>query len=151
MKVSLTPGALKKFRRTSWRFQQTFECPQPSDSENFISTIVVANSELKNGTLRIDRVIFNAEKMMELCPGSNFAHDTSISADSANDSSALLFAAFWDGYDFIFVPAPKPFVFYADHDGWITFYANTKSNLNQIIEPLAAKGYKMIQNWQQEL
>ncbi len=64
---------------------------------------------------------------------------------------ALLLAAFWDGMNFICIPTPKPFVFYADHDDWITFYANTKSYLNHVIEPLASRGYNLVQNWQREL
>jgi len=56
---------------------------------------------------------------------------------------AILVAAFWDAPDFICIPAPKPFVFYADHDDWITFYANTKSHLNHIIEPLSSHGYTL--------
>jgi hypothetical protein len=152
MTVSFTQGALNKFRRTPWRFQQTVERPETSELERFVSTIVAANAELQEGTLTIDEVVFNTAKMMELCPtGSIFAHDSSISANSPDGVRVLLFAAFWDGLDFIFIPTPKPFVFYADHDDWITFYSNTKSNLNHVVEPLAAKGYKMVQNWQREL
>jgi hypothetical protein len=151
MTVSLTPDALNKFRRTPWRFQQTIERPKASDLERFVSTIVAANVELQNGTLTIDEVVFNSVKTTELCPsGSTFAHNTSIFAGSADSVRALLFAAFWDGFDFTFVPAPKPFVFYSDHDDWITFYANTKSNLNKVIELLSSNGYKLVQNWHRE-
>ena len=77
MTVTQTPGAVKKFRRTPWRFQQTVERPEASDLERF--------------------------------------------------------------------------VFYSDHDDWITFYANTKSNINHVIEPLASQGCKLVQNWQRDL
>jgi len=62
-----------------------------------------------------------------------------------------LVAAFGDGPDFICIPTPKPFVFYADHDNWITFYAQTKSHLNHIIEPLSTQGFKLVENWQREV
>jgi hypothetical protein len=63
MTVSLTLGALKKFRRTPWRFQQTVERPDASDSESFVSTIVAANGELQKGTLTIDEVVFNGSSL----------------------------------------------------------------------------------------
>src|ERR1051325_521465 len=151
MTVTPSPGALKKFRRTSWRFQQTVERPEANDLDRFVSTIITAHAGLESATVTIDNVIFNTERMAALCPaGSALTHDTSIFAQSAGEMRELLVAAFWDGPDFICVPTPKPFVFYADHDDWITFYANTKSHLNHVIEPLATHGYKLVQNWQRE-
>jgi hypothetical protein len=152
MTLTLTPGALKKFRRTPWRFQQTVERPQASDLEKFVSTIFQPHDQIETATVTIDEVVFNTERLAALCPaGSTLTHDSSISAESAGELHALLVAAFWDGPDFICIPTPKPFVFYADHDDWITFYANTKSHLNHVIEPLASHGYKLVQNWQREL
>jgi len=153
MTVSHTPGAVKKFRRTPWRFQQTVERPQASDLDRFVSTILSAH-DLKAATVTIDEVVFNTERMTALCPAGSalpLARESSISAHSIEEMQALLVAAFWDGPDFICVPTPKPFVFYADHDDWITFYANTKSHLNQIIEPLSSHGYKIVQIWDREL
>lgn len=151
MTVSLASGAFKKFRRTPWRFQQTVEQPKVGDLPRFISTILQGH-DIVAGTVTIDQVIFNTERLTALCPaGSTLTHDSSISAGSSADLHALLVAAFWDGLDFICIPTPKPFVFYADHDNWITFYANTKSHLNHVIEPLTAHGYKLVKDWQREL
>ncbi|MDB6110899.1 MAG: hypothetical protein JWR69_2649 [Pedosphaera sp.] len=152
MTVTPTPGALKKFRRTPWRFQQTVQRPQASDLDRFVSTIITAHGHIATATVTIDEVVFNTERMTALCPaGSTLTHDSSISAESAEEMHALLVAAFCDGPDFICIPSPKPFVFYADHDDWITFYANNKSNLNHIMEPLASHGYTLVENWQREL
>ncbi|MCI0747917.1 MAG: hypothetical protein L0Y58_21125 [Verrucomicrobia subdivision 3 bacterium] len=113
---------------------------------------MTAHGRVEAVTVTIDEVVFDTERMSALCPpGSTLAHDTSVSAHSAEEAHALLVAAFWDGPDFICIPTPKPFVFYADHDDWITFYANTKSHLNHVIEPLASRGYKLVQNWEREL
>jgi|SRR6185369_5362230 len=151
MTVTLTPGALKKFRRASWRFQQTVERPQASDLQQFVSTIFQGH-DVAAGTVTIDEIVFNTERLASLCPaGSTLMHDSSISAESFEELHALLVAAFWDTPDFICIPTPKPFVFYADHDDWITFYANTKSHLNHVIEPLASHGYKLVKNWEREL
>ena len=151
MTVTPSPGSLKKFRRTPWRFQQTIERPKASELQHFVSTIFQGH-DIGAGTITIDEVVFKAERLASLCPaGSTLTHDSSISAESSEELHALLVAAFWDGPDFICIPAPKPFVFYADHDDWVTFYANTKSHLNHVIEPLASHGYKLVQNWQREL
>ena len=53
-----------------------------------------------------------------------------------------------DWVDFVFIPEPKPFVIYADHDEYITFYANTKSNLNRVADALLAQGFKSVQNFE---
>jgi hypothetical protein len=151
MDASNTPGALKKFRRTPWRFQQTVELPAVSDRDRFVSVIIAALDGFPSAAVTIDEVVFNTERMTALIPmGFTLAHDTTISAQSTEETHALLLAAFWDGSNFICVPTPKPFVFYADHDDWITFYANTKSNLNRIIEPLTSHGYKLVPDWQRK-
>lgn len=148
MTVTTTPGALKKFRRTPWRFQQTVERPKASRLEAFVSTILRCH-DTTAGTVTIDQVVFDTNRLAFICPaGSSLTHDTSITAASAEELQALLVAAFWDGPDFIFIPTPKPLVFYADHDEWITFYANTKSHLNRVAHSLAAHGYKLVEDWQ---
>lgn len=152
MNALSTPGTLKKFRRTPWRFQQTVELPKANDRDRFVSTIITALDGLESAAVTIDNIVFNTEKMTALCSSAvTLTHDTTISAQSAEEMQALLLAAFWDGTDFICIPTPKPFVFYADHDDWTTFYANTKSNLNRVITPLASQGYKLVRDWQREL
>lgn len=143
---------MKKFCRTPWRFQQTVQRPKPSELDGFVSTIFTAGHNIEAATVTIDEIVFGTERMSKICPpGSTLAHDSSISAPSAAQLRALLVAAFYDGPDFICTPQPKPFVFYADHHDWITFYANSKSHLNRVIDPLAAGGYKLVRNWQREL
>ena len=63
----------------------------------------------------------------------------------------LLHAALSDWLDFLFVPAPRPFVIYADHDEYTTFYANTRSNLNRVAEPLLARGFEEVSGYQRRL
>jgi hypothetical protein len=151
MVVTLTPGAVKKFRRTPWRFQRTVERPSPGDLERFVSTIFAAHDELQAATVTIDRVIFDTVRLDMLCPsGSKLSHDFSIVGNSPEEARGLLAAAFWDSPDFICVPTPKPFVIYADHDDWITFFANSKSCLNHVIEPLTSDGFKAVPNWRRE-
>jgi hypothetical protein len=63
----------------------------------------------------------------------------------------LLLAVFSDWVDFIFVPEPKSFGIYADHDEFTTFFAHTRSNLNRVVKPLAEGGFKMIPDYERRL
>lgn len=95
MTVTTTPGALKKFRRTPWRFQQTVERPDAGDLERFVSTIISAHGSLEAATVTIDAVIFDTVRMSGLCPtGAAITHDVSLVAQSAEEAQALLVAAF---------------------------------------------------------
>lgn len=152
MNATATPGTLKKFRRTPWRFQQTVELPGPNDRDRFISTIIAALDGLESAAVTIDNIVFNTERMAALCSSAvTLTHDTTILAQSPEEMRTLLLAAFDDGPDFICIPTPKPFVFYSDHHDLTTFYANTKSNLNRVIAPLASQGYRLVRDWQREL
>ena len=153
MIVTHTPGAVKKFRRTPWRFQQTIEIPQGFSGVEGFASAIAAHGHIEEATVIIDEIIFDMERMTALCPAGAplpLTRESSLSA-TGNEVATLLATAFIDAPDFIFIPTPKPFVCYADHDNWITFYANTKSNLNHIIEPLTSLGYKLVKNWQREL
>lgn len=48
------------------------------------------------------------------------------------------------------MPAPKPFVIYADHDEYATFYANTRSNLNRVTDALLTQGFEEVSGYQKE-
>jgi hypothetical protein len=53
--------------------------------------------------------------------------------------------------DFLFIPTPKPFVIFADHDEYTTFYANTRSNLNRVAEPLSTLRVEEVLGYQRRL
>ena len=58
MDVVTTPGALKKFGRAPWRFQQTIELPSMSDRDRFVSTIIAALEDFGSMAVTIDEVVF---------------------------------------------------------------------------------------------
>lgn len=70
--------------------------------------------------------------------------ESSVQAANHDETGALLQAALDDWVDFWFVPTPKPFVIYADHDEYLTFFANSKSNLNGVSDPLREKGFETV-------
>ena len=48
------------------------------------------------------------------------------------------------------MPTPKPFVIYADHDEFTTFYANTRSNLNRVSDTLLTQGFEEVSGYQRQ-
>jgi hypothetical protein len=69
----------------------------------------------------------------------------SLTAAGQQEIETLLHAAFSDSIDFIFVPEPRPFAIYADHDEFTTFFAHTRSNLNHVVTLSSIRGSKRFQ------
>lgn len=153
MILSNTPGKIKKFGRTPWRFQATFKSPL-KELDLFVSTILREDGGFTNGSVTIDGIVFEPKNIKILLAANSLsvelAHDWSITADGKIQVRELLKAAFSDWMDFLFVPTPKPFVIYADHDEYATFYANAKSNLNLVTQALLNNGFKQIQEYQRQ-
>ena len=116
--------------------------------------IFSAHQAIQSATLTVNEIIFEPKNLIQLLAQNALLSErdegVTITTDHANEVVPLLRAALADWVDFLFVPTPKPFVIYADHDEFVTFYANTKSNLNHTVGPLEAHGYKAVQDWQRE-
>ena len=74
-----------------------------------------------------------------------------VNTANRDEAEGLLVAAFGDPVDFLFAPEKKPFVLYADHDQFTTFFAQTRSNLNLIVEELLNHGFQQILDYQRKL
>jgi hypothetical protein len=148
--LSQSPGLLKRFRRTPWKFQHTFVTPR-QNLQPFVTTIVSALQPLRSGAVTINQVVFEATDLVALAGTDSIpqlVHDSTLSSVGPQDTEALLRAALRDSPDFVFIPTPRPFVIYADHDGFTTFFAHTKSNLNRVVIPLCRHGFKSVEGWQ---
>jgi hypothetical protein len=147
MNIAHTPGTLKRFGRTAWTFQQTFATP-PRDIRRFATKIVTSLEPLLGGSVTIESVIFDPKHLTALlAPDRLPAHaltDVTLTAAGRDETARLLEAALSDWIDFLFVPQPKPVVAYADHDEFITFFAQRKSNLHRVTEPLRRAGFEPI-------
>jgi hypothetical protein len=147
MTLSATSGSLKHLRKIPWRFQQTFLTPL-QNLEPFVATIISARERIQVGTLTIDSIVFDPKNLTALLTSKSLPPllqtESSLGAEGHREVGVLLQAALSDWVDFWFVPAPKPFVIYADHDEYTTFFANTKSNLNGVVEPLLKQGFEKV-------
>lgn len=102
---------------------------------------MVTIAQVDTGTPFLNKLLCVDESTISLERG------TTIEAECHNEIEPLLDAAFRDGNDFLFVPTPKRFLIYED-DGFTTFFANSKANLNLIAQPLGQLGFGIIRNWQ---
>ena len=154
MTVSNTPGVMKKSGRAAWKFQTTFSTPLKS-LDAFVSTILPDHGGFERASVTIDEIVFDPKTLNALLANSslsaNLGHDWSIADEGKENVRKLLVASLSDWVDFLFVPVPKPFVIYADHDEFTTFYANTKSNLNRVVPALLDKGFSQVPDYQRRL
>jgi hypothetical protein len=154
MEVSDTPNALKQVRRTAWKFQQTFKTPL-KNLQPFVATIVSAGQSFQTACITIDQAVFEPKHWIDLLIRHSlpprYQKGTSVMAVGQQEIEELLLAVLSDWVDFVFVPVPKTFVIYADHDEYTTFYANTSSNLNRVAEPLLTQGVEEVSGYQRRL
>jgi hypothetical protein len=154
MNISEAPGALKKFRRTAWKCQQTFLTPM-NDLRHFVAAIVSANQQMKSGCVTIDQAVFEPTNLVNLLTSHSmpprYERGIALTAAGQQEIETLLHAIFRDWIDFIFVPEPKSFAIYADHDEYTTFFAQTRSNLNQVVKALVDEGFKLVPDYERRL
>jgi hypothetical protein len=154
MNISEASGALKKFRRTAWKCQQTFLTPM-NDLRSFVAAIVCANEQTKSGSVTIEQAVFEPTNLLNLLASHSmpprYPRGISLTAAGQQEIEILLHAIFSDWIDFIFVPEPRSFAIYADHDEYTTFFAQTRSNLNQVVTTLVDKGFKTVSDYDRRL
>ncbi len=147
MTLSAASGSLKRLRKVTWRFQQTFLTPLPN-LQPFVAATISGREKILSGTVTVDSVVFEPKNLNALLASQSLPptlqRDSCVEATGQQQVGALLEAALGDWVDFWFVPSPKPFVIYADHDEYTTFFANSKSNLNGVVEPLRREGFKTV-------
>lgn len=150
MMWSEAPGTINKFGRTAWKFQQTFLTP-PKDARRFVATIVSAIKKVEAASLTVDTWVFEPKHLIALLAtydlSPQYRRDCTVTASGEKEVEELLHAALSDWVDFLFIPQPKPFVIYADHDEYTTLYAQTRSNHNQVTTLLSENGFKLVSGY----
>jgi hypothetical protein len=151
MIVAESPGSIERFHKTKWRFQQTFRTPL-QDLKAFVKTILSAHEGLQNGCVTIDQIVFQPTHLTTMLAKYStpvqFERDWSIRVAGQHKIEQLLETALSDWADFTFVPTPETFVMYADHDEYVTFYADAKSNLDLVVEALSANGFTKVSEYE---
>jgi hypothetical protein len=154
MIITNTPKTLELFRKTPMRYQHTFHTPL-KDLERYVSTIINLNKSIEKGCVTIDKYVFEPKTINaylsqhsitdEIMPG------VSLEVVGRKEIEVLLCSVFSDWVDFMFVPTPKQFVIYADHDEYTTIYSDTKEGLQLVVDSLSSKGFKRIDGYERNL
>src|SRR5262245_2470906 len=99
MKLSESRDLMKRFRRTPWRFQQTFATPLKNLSP-FVQTIISAFDEVQEVSLVIDQVVFEPKHLISLLTKQSlppqYIRGTQYTAIGSHEVSELLEAALSD-------------------------------------------------------
>jgi len=69
MTLSEAAGEIKRFRKRSWKFQQTFKTPL-EELQTFVA-IILATLPLKQGSLTIEQVVFEPKHLLGLLASSS--------------------------------------------------------------------------------
>jgi len=120
-----------------------------------VAAIVSPNEQMKSGCVTIEQAVFEPTNLLNLLASHSmpprYARGISLTAAGQREIETLLHAIFSDSIDFIFVPEPRSFAIYADHDEYTTFFAHTRSNLNQVVTTLVDKGFKTVPDYDRRL
>jgi hypothetical protein len=144
------PFVLKQFRKTDWKFQVTFKTPL-DDLKRFVSTIASAHP-LQCASLTIETWVFEPKHLIQLLANNSMPPECPrglcLSAVDQPEIETLLEAVFADWIDFVFIPEPKRFVLYADHDEYATFYSHRHSDLGRIESALSDQGFALVGDYE---
>jgi len=143
-----------KLRRTIARFdQRTFQTPLNA-LPKFVDLLLAGNPEIAAASLLIEQVVFVPQRLEKLLTDHKLPlhyRDCSIVAEDHQESKDLLAAALAGDLDFYFVPEPKRFILYADHDEFATLFAAKKGMLSSIAAALIASGFEEESDYRREL
>ena len=149
MRIFEARGTLRRYRRTAWEFQQTFQTPL-EDLPRFVDVIISELPGIRAALAVFDQVAFEPrDELVPLyakysLPPKWYGDDVTIEAQGATESRELLQAVLSEWIDFFFVPTPKRFVIYADHDEFTTFLAHRKGHLAGVVEALTAAKFRAV-------
>jgi hypothetical protein len=153
MKVSDTPSALKQIRKTPWKFQQTFKTPL-NNLQPFVAAILSTASP-ESACITIEQAVFEPKHWIDLL------------------KSLFTAASLWEGsiyyrcwtarsrrvalHSFLrlvrlpFRPHSKTVRDLCRSRRVRNVYANTRSNLNRVVEALSAQGVEEVAEYGRQL
>jgi hypothetical protein len=155
MRASESPGLLKKFRRSPWKFQRTFRTPL-QDLARFTHVIMSTLPTTERASAIFEQVVFEPRSELLLLfakyslPPKWYDKNFTIEAECAAEAHELLQAMLSEWIDFLFVPTPRRLVIYADHDEYTTFLANRRGHLSAVVAALNAAKFHPV-DWVREL
>lgn len=141
------PSAPKQIRSLGWKFQKTFQTPL-EQLHPFVDVIVSVGAP-KSARITIAQALFEPKEWLSVLARYSleprYGSGIAVNCSGGREIRELLAATFGGWVDFAYVPSPKRFVIYADHDEYATLYANSRANLNSIVQALVGIGVKEVE------
>jgi hypothetical protein len=151
MKISLESSKGWRLRETPFPFQQTYVTPLP-DLSRFVHALLEP-FELSEGTIRIETIVFTPHELIDYLNSFGIATDegelnrAAIHVEDASEAPTLLECVLGQWIDFAFIPSPKKFVIYADHDEYTTVFTVNGELLASLRWEMTLQGFKAVDNW----
>jgi hypothetical protein len=148
MKISLAFSSGWRLRETPFPFQQTYGTPL-TDLSRFVNTLL-APYEISDAEIRIEQIIFTPNELIEYLSLHGIATDEGalnravIHAEGALEATTLLECVLSQWTDFAFIPSPKKFVIYADHDEYTTVFTASGQLLASLRSDMELQGFKAV-------
>jgi hypothetical protein len=149
MRKDQSKGALKQAKRAARGYQQTFSTPL-QDLDRFVGTILSALPGVETGRAVIEQIVFEPRyRLPQLAKKHDLdadwvGQDLVIEAVGRDEVQELLCAMLSEWIDFCFIPAPGRYLIYADHDEFITFFADKEPQLDRLASALTRTGFKRV-------
>jgi hypothetical protein len=137
---------IERYRANPGSAQQTFVTPL-KDLSRFVAT-VLAPFPLEKAFLATDQVVFEPLHLLELLADHTIPVGNPwqfrLVAEGNESIAKLLEAVLSDCVDFLYVPVPTSFAIYADHDEYITFFAESEAQLVAVTSQIERAGFEAV-------
>ena len=151
MKISLASSKGWRLREAPFPFQQTYVTPL-TDLSRFVHALL-APFEISTAEIWIEQIIFKPEELIDYLSSHGITTDEGalnravIHAEDGSEAATLLECVLSQWTDFAFIPSPKKFVIYADHDEFTTVFMASDQLLASLRSDMKLQGFKAVDDW----
>ena len=151
MKIDVAASGGWRLREPPLPFQKTYATPL-SDLPKFVRTIL-APFEVTDGAIHIEQIIFKPNELIWYMRRLGIVTDegqlnrATLQAANKQEALTLLECVLGQWTDFAFLPSPKQFAIYADHDEYTTVFTASVEMLNTLHSDMSREGFKEVDGW----
>ena len=116
--------------------------------------MIAAHAPLESGRVTLEQVVFTPTKLEVLLTSHNlpftYGRDWTVMAAGREEVAPRLEAAWGDSFDFYFIPQPRRFHLFADHDEYTTIFGATKGQVSKVVTALTKAGFSPVEGYERE-
>jgi hypothetical protein len=151
MNITLQDSNGWRLREPPFPFQQTYATPL-NDLPRFVNSLL-SPFEITTAAIWVETIVFTPDDLIAYLQTLGIFSDEGtlnrsiIEAENANEANTLLQKVLSQWIDFAFLPSPKDFAIYADHDEYTTVFTSTAEFLVSLRSVMKLQGFKEIDDW----